>query len=65
VSLRLNGEFDLDADLRLDNAYEARLFAEGGVIKQLMRSVIGRTKRSPDGDGDVVNGGAEAVEVKV
>ncbi len=42
VTLDLNdGGFELKARARLDNSYEVGLFARGGVIKSLMKEVLG------------------------
>ncbi|TRY61731.1 hypothetical protein TCAL_01818 [Tigriopus californicus] len=39
VSLVLNHDFDISADLRLDNEYEKSLYQDGGVIRQKMRDL--------------------------
>lgn len=40
VSLVLNNDFDISADLRLDNEYEKSLYQDGGVIRQKMRDLV-------------------------
>ena len=45
VSLVLNGDFDLSANLRLDNSYEMKLFKDGGIIKQMIKKSLNSGRR--------------------
>ncbi len=40
VTILLNDDFDLKATARLDNAYEAGLFSDGGMVKQTIRRLM-------------------------
>jgi aconitate hydratase len=44
VTILLNDDFDLKAKMRLDNAYERRLFKDGGMIRQTMKRLIGEQR---------------------